>query len=315
MVRTMGGVFYGDFIRNGYIAIGMDDITLHDLNTLEEEVNTSRRHLRTILANKLPELSHQSYYANQLLRFYKEMQVGDIVMIPSRESGHVAIGIIKSDVYEEQHIVTDENNKCTFKKRRKVEWKKYDRRSALPYALQFVFSSRHPISSIDNYSEYLDGMISDCYFKGEYMHVLLRIRTRKDVSVNDFCSINALSNLVEDFCRLYRMDNTQESIIMKIQMESPGFLNLKSLNKKKLFLFAIFVLLINGGGLEIEQIGLDLHTNGLIQQCSEFLDRKADRLIVEKACHAIDSLQIKTPEDIKPLIKMLETKNQGREQY
>ena len=33
MVRTMGGNYYGDFIRHGYVAFGYDAITLEDLST------------------------------------------------------------------------------------------------------------------------------------------------------------------------------------------------------------------------------------------------------------------------------------------
>ena len=53
----------------------------------------------------------------------------------------------------------------------------------------------------------------------------------------------------------------------------------------------------------------------VLQNISEYLDRAADRQLVEAAARACDSLKIKAPEDLQPIIDILNAKNEGREKY
>lgn len=73
---------------------------------------------------------------------------------------------------------------------------------------------------------------------------------------------------------------------------------------------------ITGGGLKYKKgEGFDLYTKGIPGAINDYLDRKADRGLVESAARAIDSLQISTPKDLQPIIEILEKKNEGREKY
>lgn len=38
MVRTMGGAYYGEFIRGNYIAVGYNNISLGDYNTYQKQI-------------------------------------------------------------------------------------------------------------------------------------------------------------------------------------------------------------------------------------------------------------------------------------
>lgn len=94
-------------------------------------------------------------------------------------------------------------------------------------------------------------------------------------------------------------------------MESPGFVHFISRNKNILFAVGFFILLVNGGGLKWGNF--DLSTPGLIQSCSDFLDRRTDRDMRNSMKEKLDSLQTDTPEDFqKAVIELLKVQNETR---
>ena len=317
MVRTMGGAYYGEFVRGNYVAVGYNNISLEDLRHLPETENAAKETLKAMFHHRYPDIRNSGYPVAQLLRFTRDMQPGDVVIIPSSGAVHVAMGVVTGDMYEEGTLVIDDEHRCEFKKRRPVTWKYYGRRSVLPPALQLMFNSRHILSDVSNYAPYIDSVIHDCYIKDDVLNLVLRIRTQKEVSLDDFCDLKAVSSLIDDFSNKYGYGiSLEDSLIMKIQMESPGWLRLSTKNIGKLLLFVSFVTMLTGGGIKCNQKdGLEIYTSGIGGAISDFLDRKADRELVEAAKRAMDSLQIKTPEDMQPIIDILNAKNKGRHDY
>lgn len=105
---------------------------------------------------------------------------------------------------------------------------------------------------------------------------------------------------------------------MKVQMESPGWLRLSAKKLSELAVFGLIIVTFTGGGIKYESkngTSFNLYTDGILGALSKYLDKEADRELIKAAAHAIDSLKIKSPEDIKPIIEILEKKNQGREKY
>lgn len=315
MIRTMGGSYYGDFTRNNYVAVGYNDITLDYLQHLPVTDNEAKEQLKIKFSEKYPTKQNTGYPVSQILRFARDIKIGDVVIIPSSNATHVAIGVVKSDLYEEQNPIIDSEHHCEFTKRRKIDWHYYGRRSFLPPNLQLMFTSRHILSDVTNYAAYVDSVINDFYVKDDIYNLVLRIRTQKDVSLDDFCDLKAISILIDDFCRIHDIPS-EGSLTMKIQMESPGWLKLSTTGIKKLLLFGLFSIAINGGGIKYDkEEGLNIHTDGLIGSINNYLDREADRELVEAAARAMDSLQIKKPEDLQPIIDILKAKNEGRDKY
>ena len=316
-----GGTFYGDFVRNNYIAIEYNDLSLESLNNLPEGENSAKEVLKILFSDKYPNIRNTGYPVSQLLHFVRNINVGDIVIIPSVSATHVAIGVVKGDMYEEEYPILDDEHRCHFKKRRKVEWLLARRRSQLPPALQLMFSSRHILSDVTNYAPYIDSVTNDCYVKDDEMHLVLRINTKNEVSLDDFCDLKAINHLINHFCQNtnynwggFEVDNSP--IVMKVQMESPGWLRLSTKNIGNVLLFGIFLVAISGGGIQYKtEDGFKMYTNGIPGAINDYLDREADRELVRAAARAIDSLKINSPKDLEPIIKMLDTKNQGRDKY
>ena len=312
MVRTMGGNYYGDFIRHGYVAFGYDAVTLENLNSLSNTPNMAKEQLKAIFANKCEYVSQYGYYASQMLHFYREIKVGDVVIIPSISAAHVAIGIVESDVYEEQTPMYDSEHICQFKKRRRVAWKVFCRRGKLPPMLQLVFGSRHPVSNISAYAPYIDSMLTDCYYKDEQMHLVFRIKTTRSVNMDDFFNLYQLKLLAKQYCQEIGHPIT-EDIDMKIQMESPGRLLLSTKGVFGLLAIGLICVAISGGGVECSrEEGLNMYTNGMLESVSDFLDRRADRQLVSTLKNSLDSLKIDTITDIYPYIDLIRARGESR---
>ena len=93
MIRTMGGSYYGDFIRNNYVAVGYNEVTLELLRRLPETEAAAKTELKALFIRQFPNIPNTGYPVAQLLRFTREIHQGDIVIIPSTNATHVAIGI------------------------------------------------------------------------------------------------------------------------------------------------------------------------------------------------------------------------------
>lgn len=117
MVRTVGGTYYGDFVRNNYIAVGFNNISLKDMEILPEKEDKAKEILKGIFSDRYPDYRNTGYPVSQLLHFTRNIKIGDIVVIPSSSATHAAIGVVQSDMYEEENPVLDSDHHCNFKKK------------------------------------------------------------------------------------------------------------------------------------------------------------------------------------------------------
>lgn len=315
MVRTMSGTYFDEFFSGNYIAVGYNAVTLADIKLLPHSDSTAKEVLKAMFQDRYPNLRNTGYPVAQLLRFSRDIKSGDIVIIPSSGASNVAFGTVVGDMYEEEHPLIDIDHHCDFKKRYHIDWKYNTVRNSLPPSLQLMFNSRHILSDVNSYAPYIDSIMNDCYVKDDILHLVLKIQTQQEVSLDDFCDIKAISILIEDFCRRNGIPY-EEALIMKIQMESPGWLRLSTKNIFKLLVFGLFITAMTGGGLRYNtDSGFELYTNGISGAINDYLDRAADRNLVNSAARAMDSLKIKSPDDMKPIIEILKAKNEGRRDY
>ena len=319
MVRTMGGDFYKEFVEDGFIAIGYNEIALDDLLNLPERESLAKEVLTTKLKDRNNNISNTSYPISQMLKFYREMKVGDFVVVPGRDSHYVSFGIITSDVYEADDKYLHSRDLCPFAKRRTVDWKKSTVKHKLNPSLQLMFNSRHIISDIDDYAPYIDSLLNDFYVKDEETHLVLRINTENDINAGNFFAIYQLFGIVDQYCADNEIRENSSDIVMKIQMESPGTIRLSSKHKLILGLVSLAIVWINGGGLKmnIEKAGfhLDLSTNGVIDKFNESLDRKVDRNLKLSIKNSLDSLDMSVPQNVEYALEMLKELNKSREKY
>lgn len=120
LVRTSGGVWYDEFSNDNFIGINWNELTEKHCKT------DNRTEAEVIISNNYPESKQPGKIIKNIIKFYQEIKIGDVVMIPDENSKKINFGIISGeDVYEITVSQTKiDEGYCPFKKRRKVSWKK-----------------------------------------------------------------------------------------------------------------------------------------------------------------------------------------------
>ncbi len=120
-VRTDNGQYYETFLKNDFIAIGWNYITVNDIvNSSEEDIKNkiSRYEIQK------PEQSDSSYKMkisgiyNKIIRF-NELRRGDIIVIPNEGSESLAFGEITQNHI---NVIINKENKFNYHKRHEVKW-------------------------------------------------------------------------------------------------------------------------------------------------------------------------------------------------
>lgn len=317
MVRTMGGEYYHEFIEKGFIAIGYNEIALSELEAINPEDYVAVNQLRSRVIEVYSDMPKPGQIVTQLLRFCKQIRVGDVIVLPGYSSHEISLCRVRGNVYEE----TNTNNRieeCAFAKRLPIEVVRTTTRRSLPPKAQMMFNSRHAISNIDYYAMYIDNSMMDYYDKDDETHVVLKIDTDDEVPASAFFDFYNLMCLTERFCQENDIEGTAKDTVMKVQMESKGMLHFVSSKKTYLALLALGILFINGGGLKVHygNFDIDLSTQGVFGAYSEYLDRKMDREVKQSIKNSLDTLKIKTPEDfMKASIELYKAQNANRKKY
>ncbi len=216
-VRTESGKFYEEFFFGSFIAIGWNEIKRIDPAEDEDAVITQ-------IKTHFPDSVHRRIY-NQINRFWNDMRIGDIVVIPSSASNHLAFGTITSDAHWYDEPISDdeiEDGVCPYRKRRKVNWfKAVDKHRIDPYLYQ-LFRSQHAISSATNYADHIDRTLNDFYIKGDDAHLILSVETTDKIAAVTLINfISGLLSRVDDFAE---NDIRSNQIDIKVNVQSPGIM-------------------------------------------------------------------------------------------
>ena len=314
LVRSMGGDYYSDFRVGNFIGIGYDLISLKDVKFAESKGNESHRILRDIISeryaiSKSAEEINPNYAAAQLLKFATEIKENDVVIVPGRSGDRqVSIGIVMSKIFE----TSENNDECPFVKRIQMKWVLNTNRSSLNPSLQLVFNSRHIVSNINHYSQFIDSASSDFYRKDDNTYLVLKVNQEEDISATDFLFLADLIELVKEYAHENSIEIKPDDLKIKVYMQSPGDITFFSLVPAIIMFTGLIVVALNGGGIKIEKLGLDISTKGIFQNISEFLDRKEDRTRQKALTKKLEAMKIEDPQALLNIIK--ELKN-DRESY
>ena len=309
----MGGVYYDEYLSNGYIAIGYDDIVMKDLKDLPDRNDMARNFLKIRLHEVNKELtdSQIAIAAGQILKFYRELNVGDIVVAPSEESKKYAIGVIVSEMFENSG--KHDEKECPFVKRRAVKWEKEVWRHELDSKAILAFSNQQTMSSIDDYADFIDRKLGQIYTKGDTSYLVLRVNQDKALSWEDFMFIGELGALFHDFSKEIELGADLSEIRMRINVQSPGdiLLMIPDGGTGILALVFLILLLIRGGNacIKYDSAGFDAKVGiegigdtlkKVLEAISDFLDRNADRSL--KIKKGLENMKIDQSDDVQDVI-------------
>lgn len=311
--RTMGGLYYDEFVSKGYIAIGYNEIIMKDLADLPDRDDMARAFLKVRLREISKEMtdSQTAIAAGQIVKFYRELAVGDIVVAPSFQSKKYAIGVITSEMFEDSSKHGDRD--CQFVKRRAVRWEKEVWRHELDPKAILAFGNQQTMSSIDEYAGYIDRKIGQIYTKGNTSYLILRVSQDEDLSWNDFMFIGDLGTLFRDFSKEVELGADLSKIKMKINVQSPGdiLLMIPDGGGWILALVLVILMVIRGGKsyIRLNSDGLDAGVDAegigdtfkkILDAVSDFLDRNAERSL--RIREKMENMRIDQPENTQEVI-------------
>lgn len=246
-IRTEGGEYFDSFINNKFIGIGWNNILLEDLvKKPMADVKEKIARIDGVDLGTTAGKTHTSGVYNKLMRF-NDLRTGDVVVIPSAFSNRWAFGVIND---KRPYIDNNKTGNCEYKKRRKVTWQKVENFRLLDPIFNEIKTNQHSLSNINRYSRYIDIVTNSLYVKGDDAHLVLNVRTTEEINAKEFFRLGtALINVLEiiqnecGFLDEEKVDATS----LKLYLQSPGKVELKSLSKKSLIALGLVLapMLIN----------------------------------------------------------------------
>ena len=309
--RTMGGLLYDEFVSKGFIAIGYDVILMRDLQNLPERDDMARAFLKARLHEVNKEMTDPqiAVAAGQIVRFFRELSVGDVIVAPNSQSRKFAIGVIESEMYEDSGKHGEKE--CQFAKRRRVRWEKEVWRHELDPKAILAFGNQQTMSSIDEYAEFIDRKISKLYNKGDKTYLALRVNHDGPLSWDDWSLIGDLGVIFRDFSEENNLGVDLTKIEMKVNVQSPGDIMMAVAYGAGILLAvaAGIIFCIKSKSLKIQYkdvFKLETKSEGLgavLGAISDFLDRNQERKLRAQAAEIkLKKMEMELPEILKGVL-------------
>jgi restriction system protein len=242
-VRTDSGVNFETYLKNSFIGIGWNRITLEDIVTqTEQEVKDKIAKIYGIDLELAKGKGRATAIYNKLKKF-KDIQKGDVVIIPSHSSGRLAFGIISdSNVY----IDIDKTEDCEYYKRKKVQWVMIKPIDSLDAVFFKIKSPQQAIIDIKPYESYVDRIVSTFYFKNNTGNLVFNVNKDEDINLEILLSL--ISSIRTLLIEVNSYFNYQEDIggsAIKLSLQSKGTFVLKVPIGKSLATFGLIFMLFD----------------------------------------------------------------------
>lgn len=306
-VRTYSGELFTDFVEKKYIGIGFNEVPMNYLSNADLENDFSKKPLKEFIENNTDyEKGEATKWANQLISFNKSVKIGDIVVIPSKNSSDLAIGVIESGIYlteEPGNFWFGEKYESYPEKRRKVSWQLIKPRGFFRNDLNSVFNTRQAISNIDDLGNTIEGYLSNVFKKGERTYLTLLVNRDEDINAYYFRDfLDSLTFFYSEICKELDKEVNDERLFIKIKVQSKGKVALWAISSIGVLSLGIITMMAKNPQIKIElgqHIKLDAQSDGLLPAISDFLDKKQERTIqLEKFRRSMEELEIKDSTDV-----------------
>lgn len=311
-VRTDSGRLYGAFISSQSIAMGYEKISIKEIKALPI-VDTYQK-LRDIVGKHYPNKRSSGIAAAQLLTFCRDIKKGDFVLIPNQGTEKIAIGIIEDGKVYEEVLKGADYDYPEYEKRLKVKWLGAFQRQEINPNVWRILHTHQTIVEATAYSPWIDSLLYDFYKKGDEYHYLLRIGKREHINGRIlFESCLELFEIGDAFATREQYSENSAEIDVKINLNSPGDIELIASTAKILGIIALSVIMLNGGGLKfrVQRFGIDLdiNTDGFIKKFNKFLNDRSNRRIKESLNEKLQHLNVNDSAQVESMIKTLNGKS------
>lgn len=295
-IRTQSGSYFDEFFLDGFVGIGHEDVPC------VAEENRTDQLVESIKINH----TQATRILNQVYKFCMEIQKGDIVVIPSKASAKFAFGYVTDDTMYTENISSEDvdEGKCTFTRRRKVEWITGIEKSRVDSKLYTFFRNQQTLSQVDEYSEYIERAIHSFYIKDAIAHFTLSVETPESPNAFDIpIFMCGILGKLEKISKELGMPIPYGSIKSRTNVQSPGLIELLG-EPSAIILFAIITIFIFGGSVSIDNFSI--RTNGICGIIELILKHLHD---IEELKIKAEALKIKNPTTQKRAIGFLRNDN------
>lgn len=291
LIRTNSGIFYEDYKRNGFIAIGWEKIRtelIRDPLLTDEKKNDQ-------IEKAYPDEKRPGLVRGQLTTFIVKMRKGDYIAIPNDGGQQITLGRIIDDILVEQTptsfqpFADNDYPRCAYTRRRKVQWIREIDTNKDIYWIK-VLKAHQTISNINESSSIFLRNLYDIYYRNGTVSLTLRYNSG---NLLEFASQYALLDSIHKICEVVQKTDFAEPtdirIDTRIAISSPGFFEMICDTPGGILVLLIIVLLF-GGKITATPTSLNAETTGLkgiLEPITDFLNQRHKRKM-ESAHHAID---------------------------
>lgn len=196
MIRSQGGNFYEEFIREQYIGFGW--------NVIEKKSNFGDEKALNNELHKTYDIDRAGWALNKCKCFINEIKENDIVLIPNRGSTEIAIALLGEYYEDTSWTIDDEKDvlwkiknrdrllrdvRCPFKKRRKITVLRIVSGNSLNPHLYKTIRNYSAIDDIDEHAEYILSMLFDTFIYDGNLHIVLNVGQTKDIELRDLSGV------------------------------------------------------------------------------------------------------------------------------
>ncbi len=238
-VRTNGGAYFETFLKNNFIGIGWNDISLAEITLPKLEDATKRKiaKLEGIPENDPNGKKAISTIFNKLKNF-KNLKKGDIIIIPNIKSQKFAFGIVADHtVYIEKKTLD-----CDFEKRRAIKWIKTKDLRAMDSYIYKLRVPRQAITNVKRFSDSIDSDINTLFVKNNESHFVIEVSKVGDVNFTALTDLLINTKIkIQDLNQKLGLGEDLNQISVKLNLQSPGKIEFKMPNGKVLLLYGLML--------------------------------------------------------------------------
>lgn len=304
-LRTMGGIFYDDFIENDFVAIGYNKIPVEEITKAHKDMYSIDK-LNFFISKKLPNEQRPGYISRQLLDFAYGIQKGDIVLVPGYGSNFFSIGmIVDNGPYVVDLPNEIPNYKCPFTKRRKVRWLENNINlvqmdtNLLP--LKYVHQALTEID--ERYIPLIDRAIDPLFIKDGRGHLLIRVNRDEPISAELFETWDQLFTLAEEIGNENGIKLKKSDFQIKINVQSFGY--------AEIITVIIPAIIVLGGlifGLKYDGFAGKIDFKGILKGVNESMKDKKRIKILEELSKKVKKIDMDA-DGVKKIIEALDDDN------
>lgn len=250
LIRTESGEWYEEFISNNHVTIKNDDFDLSDfedlftLNNYKEKITNYNnllirkieRKFQNLEEDKLEDIVNKytlskrqiSTTSRRLYTFIKEINIGDIILIPDKNTRNLKIGLITSNAKEytknqlkkiKLNNLKSEYISSSNKLYRKVEWLDRIPRKTLNTALLNAMHNHQTIIKLTKFKLQINQLLNPIFYQDNKMYINVNINNKKGLDNDLWLNLHEVIRNIENTSN----DKFKE---IKIDVQSPGFIEL-----------------------------------------------------------------------------------------